>query len=484
MQTLIIPSKSLHQTHWQLSMNLCLLLLLSVLCLTADVCAAKVCSLQDVVDHLNLTANRNRLTTVRPVRDWTVPTVVHLDIFIYAILSVQHEKSQTFTPYIWIMTYWKNDFIFWDPEDFCGIQQIIIPQHLLWKPDLIIYETMDKTEASESPYLVVKHNGEVLMDSNIKVVSTCAIDVLKFPFDTQKCNLTFSSAVHTDKEIQLVPVSNSSRATKNSQEIMQTQGEWEFLNVSVHTKTLDIAELGSWDLVVYTITIRRVPLLYVLTFIIPILFFLTLDLASFFMSDTRGDKLCFKVTVLLAMSVLLLILTDTLPSKAKKTPLIAVYVIVVFAFMLLSVLETILVVYLMERASTQQARRLGRGVSCRRAPSPEGLPNSDTVGKRTSVMSRSVCGEDGVRQLETLPMVNPPDPDTEEGAEGRCLSHFLRLILQELQTGRTQQNPALEHGRAWYQNTVVRPINTAFFLLYLLSISVFLLCLFLDWVYW
>src|SRR4029434_8400439 len=53
----------------------------------------------------------------------------------------------------------------------------------------------------------------------------------------------------------------------------------------------------------------------------PILFFLSLDLASFFMPDTRGDKLCFKVTVLLAMSVLLLILNDTFPSKPSKTPL-------------------------------------------------------------------------------------------------------------------------------------------------------------------
>ncbi|XP_062386934.1 5-hydroxytryptamine receptor 3A-like [Sardina pilchardus] len=450
-------------------MNLCLLLLISGLCLTADVCAGKVCSFQDVVDHLNLTANGNRLTTVRPVRDWTVPTVVQLDISISAILSV----------------YWKNDFIFWDPEDFCGIQHVTVPRHLLWKPDLLVDEKMETNQPDPSEYLMVKHNGEITMDINMKVVSTCAIDVYKFPFDTQKCSLTFSSALHTDKEIQMVPVSNSSsRITKNSQARMQTEGEWEFLNVSVHTITQDIAEYGSYDHVIYTITIRRAPLLYVLTFIVPVLFFLTLDLASFFISDARGDKLGFKVTVLLAMSVLLLILTDTLPSKAKKTPLIAVYVIVVFAFMLLSVLETILVAYLMERASTQQARGLGSAVTCGRAPSPEGLHlNNGTAGKRTSVVSGCVCGEDGVRQLETLPMVTPPDPNS-EGAEGHCLSHLLRLILQELRTGRTQQNPALENGPASYQNTVVRPINTAFFIFYLLSTSVFLLCLFLHWIYW
>lgn len=67
---------------------------------------------------------------------------------------------------------------------------------------------------------------------------------------------------------------------------------------------------------------KRRPLLHVINFLLPILFFLTLDLASFFIADHRGEKLGFKVTVLLAISVLLLILNDILPSMSNKTPLI------------------------------------------------------------------------------------------------------------------------------------------------------------------
>lgn len=121
---------------------------------------------------------------------------------------------------------------------------------------------------------------------------------------------------------------------------------------------------------------KRRPLLYVINFLLPIVFFLTLDLASFFIADHRGEKLGFKVTVLLAISVLLLILNDILPSMSNKTPLIgtdararmlphrhtipavplslflaATYCIVIFALMLLSLLETILVTYLMDKNS-------------------------------------------------------------------------------------------------------------------------------------
>jgi len=61
-------------------------------------------------------------------------------------------------------------------------------------------------------------------------------------------------------------------------------------------------------------------MLYVINLIIPLLYFLILDLASFFISEARGEKLGFKVTLLLSISVMLLILKDILPSTEKKLP--------------------------------------------------------------------------------------------------------------------------------------------------------------------
>uniref|UniRef100_A0A3B4ESK4 Si:dkey-49c17.4 n=1 Tax=Pundamilia nyererei TaxID=303518 RepID=A0A3B4ESK4_9CICH len=142
-------------------------------------------------------------------------------------------------------TLWNNERISWDPDQFCGITHITIPREILWKPDVFIYE----------------YDGTITSEDDIKIVSTCKMDVHKFPFDTQKCNITIGSASHC-------------------------------------------------------------PLLHVINFLLPILFFLTLDLASFFIADHRGEKLGFKVTVLLAISVLLLILNDILPSMSNKTPLI------------------------------------------------------------------------------------------------------------------------------------------------------------------
>ncbi|KAG7491759.1 hypothetical protein MATL_G00007110 [Megalops atlanticus] len=218
---------------------------------------------------------------------------------------------------------------------------------------MLICESSLRTEednGAQSPYLYVYHDGTVSLEDDYAVASTCKMDVHKFPFDTQSCTITFSSFIYTVDDVQLFPHSNSSRATQTSLEVMQSQGEWEFLNMSV-TKTNLSLDQKAWDQLKYTFTMRRRPLLHVINLLLPILFFLTLDIASFYISDKRGEKLGFKVTVLLAISVLLLILNEILPSMSNKTPLIATYCIVIFAFMLLSVLETILVTYLMEKDS-------------------------------------------------------------------------------------------------------------------------------------
>lgn len=146
------------------------------------------------------------------------------------------------------------------------------------------------------------------------------------------------------KDIRLLASDNSSEATEWSRELMRTQYEWLFINMIVTTK--NATDLEGQDIIVYTvrragwlqvniwrsklsrdihlfqITMKRRPLLYIVNFLLPVLFFLCLDLSSFLISDKGGEKLSFKVTVLLAVTVLQLILNEILPSSSNRIPLI------------------------------------------------------------------------------------------------------------------------------------------------------------------
>ncbi|KAJ8251729.1 hypothetical protein GJAV_G00224500 [Gymnothorax javanicus] len=201
------------------------------------------------------------------------------------------------------------------------------------------------------PYIEVYHDGSVSQGDALKAKSTCNIDAYKFPFDTQSCNLTFCSALYKDDEILIKATKNSSGLTRVSRENLRSEGEWDFINITVKEGNITV-DSQHWSTLMYTITFKRRPMVIVLHFMLPLLFFLILDLCTFFISDHGGENLGFKVTLLLAISVLLLILNEILPSSSGKPPLIATYCVGTFTLLFVSLLEAILVKYLIEKDDT------------------------------------------------------------------------------------------------------------------------------------
>ncbi|XP_035997589.1 5-hydroxytryptamine receptor 3A isoform X1 [Fundulus heteroclitus] len=435
-----------------------------------DGVSCEVCSYQDVLDYLNLTADNSVFKLTRPVLDHTHTTVVKTDIILYAILSVV-EKTQTFVPFVWTSVQWKDERISWDPAQFCGITEISVPKDMLWKPDLFIYEMIQKDDSPPNPYMLVAYDGTVFYDEDMRVISTCKMDVHKFPFDTQECSMSIGSAIHCVKEIRISPFSNSSRATQFSREIMKTQGEWEFLKMSVQNSNLSLYD-RRWELLTYTITIKRRPLLHVINFLLPILFFLILDLASFFIADHRGEKLGFKVTVLLAISVLLLILNDILPSMSNKTPLIATYCIVIFALMLLSLLETILVTYLMEKDTEDELGPWDSGENKNNKTKNWSMDNKKENG--CSCACR-VC--DSEKQCELLAV----DEEVNSRNDSRD-TNVLQLILDELQKLQNTMHQHLGPRKEKMKSVFwAKKINRFFFIFYVITVLLFLSFIFMEW---
>ncbi|XP_028331181.1 5-hydroxytryptamine receptor 3E-like isoform X2 [Gouania willdenowi] len=472
-------------------------LLLVILAVAAS---SQICSYQDILDYLNLTTDNSVFRLTRPVLDHTRPTVVHLDVYLYAILSVI-EKTQTFVPFVWCSMRWINERIKWDPAHFCGIDRVSIPHEMVWKPDLFIYEMIEKDDSPKSPYLFLYNDGSIFKEEGLRIVSACNMDVHKFPFDTQKCNISIGSTLHcseglkclkrtnkklyhvfsfflslilsppsTVDELLLQPFSNSSRATQFSKELIRIHGEWEFLHLLVSKSNLSYHD-RLWDQLVYTVTMRRKPLLHVLNFLLPVLFFLTLDLASFFIADHRGEKLGFKITVLLAISVLLLILNDILPSMSSRTPLIATYCIVIFGLMLLSVLVTILVTYLLEKdAENLQRESWVDGDNTVKADNTKEEEQEHTLCSCISEAS------DAEKQHELVPISEEVSSSIQTGE-----THVLLLILDELKE--MQKTLRVHHScrsKGKYAMWAAR-INGAFFFLYVITVSLFLPLLYMEW---
>ncbi|XP_026063145.1 5-hydroxytryptamine receptor 3A [Carassius auratus] len=415
--------------------------------------AAGNCSYKALLDHLGLGSDDIQMTSLRPVFKWETPTLLFLDLFVTSITDV-NEKAQSLSIQVTILYAWVNEFTSWNPEDFCGITFCAVKKDMVWIPDISITESI-KTEFAtvENQYVQLMNEGFVVTTNTFAVTSACKMNVHQFPFDVQSCTFTLQSPIHSiivicighlsysisDNELVINPISDASFLTLSSKKAFQTQGEWELL--SINTSKTNATTLGDpQDQLIYKITMKRRPLLYVINFLMPVLYFLILDLASFFIDSTGGEKLGFKVTLLLAISVLLLLLQDMLPSTANDIPLIGVYCVVIFTLMGISVLETVLVNFLIAKGN--------RTISVKPMGISPSLP-------------------DAVKDAKS-----PPDSETDR--------HEERLhALDHLKAAAAHQNQQERKCLSWTRVATV--VDVIFNFLYVTTVILFLIMLSKAW---
>ncbi|XP_067087743.1 5-hydroxytryptamine receptor 3A-like isoform X2 [Osmerus mordax] len=434
-----------------------ILTLLSLLMVTEVSSVSKTnCSYTHLMEHLNLLDTNQVLADVRPVVNWTSPTGVKMDLYVYGILDVD-EKSQTLTCQAWSNTGWLNEFLSWNESDFCGIDKLTVPRKKLWAPDISIQEDTDSI--TKGPYASLYSNGIVTVMDSLRLKTACNMDLYKFPFDAQTCQMTVTSLSHCEAAMMIDRWSTSEYLNQFSRQVLNNKGEWSLVSINT-TKEKSIYQKRSWDKLIFKITIKRSPMLYVGNFLIPLLYFLVLDLASFFINQTRGEKLSFKITILLSISVLLLIFNDILPSTANKLPLIATYCIVVFTLVGLNLLVTMLVGFLMD-LERKEGWDLQTHASVQSSP-----PENEA--------------EKGV-PTEASPEQKAPGG----GTQGLSDSRLLQLALEEVWRIRLEVVSAVgagDHRKTGYWERVAKRIDTVYFCIYIIFTIVFHGFLFITWI--
>nr|XP_015830770.2 5-hydroxytryptamine receptor 3A [Nothobranchius furzeri] len=322
---------------------------------------ASDCSYNQLLDYLNVTASDSLLGISRPVKDWTRTTHVQLETSLYGIVDVD-EKFQTVTCDIWVKMFWTNEFLTWDRSEFCGINSLTLPRSLIWIPDISIQEDVsDSQTVVEDAFVTLYNHGLINGNMRQHLTFTCQLDIFRFPFDEQQCNVTFFSMSSDDKSIKLGTMTNFTNIPQHLDEITKAQGEWK-LKATHHFEYTVVADGIPQSKLVYMVTLQRKPFLYVINLILPLLFLLVLDLGSFFITEGKGEKLGFKVTILLSIFVLLLILKDILPSTEENLPMIAIYCVAIFTLVWISVLETMLVSFLMSLGGPYEERARSSGL--------------------------------------------------------------------------------------------------------------------------
>ncbi|GFR62847.1 neuronal acetylcholine receptor subunit alpha-10 [Elysia marginata] len=124
-------------------------------------------------------------------------------------------------------------------------------------------------------------------------------------------------------------------------------GEWELIGVNIRRQVIHYACCQEpYPDVRFTIVIRRKTLYYLFNIIFPCLWLTILSLLGFWLPPDSGEKITLGITVLLAFSVFMLLIAESMPATSEFVPLIGIYLTVTMGMTSLSIILTVFVLQL------------------------------------------------------------------------------------------------------------------------------------------
>jgi nicotinic acetylcholine receptor len=175
----------------------------------------------------------------------------------------------------------------------------------------------------------------------------------------QLCKLKFGSWTYDAAQVNL---------TKRRDNVDMTNyirsGEWHIVHINIKRNDVtypccpgiyypDVTIYGKKkninDILINKINlvhIRRRVLYYLFNIIFPCIWLSILSLLGFWLPPDSGEKITLGITVLLAFSVFMLLIAESMPATSEMVPLIEIYLTIVMALTSLSIVLTVYVLQL------------------------------------------------------------------------------------------------------------------------------------------
>ncbi|XP_066507103.1 5-hydroxytryptamine receptor 3A-like [Hoplias malabaricus] len=268
---------------------------------------------------------------IRPVSDWRSCVAVRVDLSILSILGVD-EKNERLQLYVLYTQGWRDERLRWDSSQYGGVHKVTVPANRIWLPDIILYETANVDEDPQSRSVSVTNDGWVELQQPRLLESSCPLNLYHFPLDQQTCNLTFLSQSHTAMEVELY-------WGRRERDRVFSRGEWEILSLSVPPHIQPIPHFNTSAIRVQ-VTVRRSPLLYLVTLLLPSALVLVLDLLAFLIPVYLKQRLSVMAAVYTGHFIFIITIFTLFPPFTLQLPLIETYLSGSLVLLALGAVET------------------------------------------------------------------------------------------------------------------------------------------------
>ncbi|XP_060690091.1 acetylcholine receptor subunit delta [Hemiscyllium ocellatum] len=289
---------------------------------------------------------------VRPVQQKDEVVKILVGLTLSNLISLK-EVDETLTTSAWIDHGWYDKRLTWNVSEYSGIEIIRLPPYLVWIPDIVLENNNDgQHEVAFFCNLLVRANGFVTWLPPAIFRTACPINTLYFPFDWQNCSMKFVSFNYNAEEINLELQTDFQNGKEFpiewiniDPEAFTENGEWEIIHKpakkNVHT---DVPRNSTkYQDITFYLIIRRKPLFYLINIITPSILISFLASLAFYLPANSGEKMTLSISVLLAQSVFLLLISQRLPETALAVPLIGKYLMFIMILVTIVIVSCVIV---------------------------------------------------------------------------------------------------------------------------------------------
>ncbi len=180
-------------------------------------------------------------------------------------------------------------------------------------------------DINEISRVLVWFDGTVRWAPAGEFQSSCKLNMLVFPYDTQACHMDFGNTINPDQSVRLF-----STHTYIDLSHYNPSNEYDLENTTSGLKAYplqgaSIHQQFNITAIRFSMTLRRQPMYYILTIFIPTAILTILILLVFLLPVESGEKIGLGITILLAFSVYMLILSDITPHTSENLPFLGKY---------------------------------------------------------------------------------------------------------------------------------------------------------------
>ena len=229
---------------------------------------------------------------------------------------------------------WQDEYLQWSPNEYNNQNRTVFSAYEIWTPDIVLFNSADVAYSQQREhYLLTVHwNGIVVWIFPDVFRSYCDVVITYFPFgkkflifhaffhmvflfgslDKQNCTLEIQSWSRPSNELL---VRHQPQNIRQQNQYIRT--EWQVYGITVRNATM---KRYLW--LIFQINMKRNYQFYVNHMIFPFSILSFLTLFVFWLPPDSGEKVTLTITILLALTVFLQLISDYTPKASSNLPII------------------------------------------------------------------------------------------------------------------------------------------------------------------